>query len=571
MKALGHDERWSAVRDSAVALLLALGTAAFVAWQNSRLAVLWDLSYILENASRIASGQIPYRDFPFPYAPGTFLLQAAIVRLFGRAIIHHIVYTVLAGAAATALSFLVARVLLGSSPAARATALCLSAPLVVLGIYCIFPHPFYDPDCCLALLLLMALLIHVVRAGFPVARTLLLGVLCIVPLVIKQNIGLGFVVSMAGGALLLAVAGEDQRMRRGGRALLAGIGLGAVVAAAAVAMFFGIEDYYRWTVRYAAARRLPPLLDQFDIYREPLLAWWLLSLALALLLTRWRWRGKTIASAAAGIGLAAPWIYSICIFFTTDDPLEPEIDLLLLWPFVLATAVITIAIVVVRRRRFSAELLLPLAAVGAVHGALLSQSTWGSTYGIWPLLVVLLAWSIGCWRLPQPTMLIAAVIAAASMLNSGWDYVDNDRRLTYARVGEGEMRRSALRPLRGLRMRGPWLPAFEELVTFAEANIPRQAAILSMPGEDLFYFTTGRIPAFPIVMFDRTINPYSSVEISRLVDSRGTDWVIVKRSLQINGDPMPELGEVLRLLAPRFERVARLTNYDIYRRKGRNS
>src|SRR5436309_2110793 len=47
-------------------------TAGIVIWQSSRLAVLWDLSYVLENASRISLGDMPYRDFPFPYAPLTF-------------------------------------------------------------------------------------------------------------------------------------------------------------------------------------------------------------------------------------------------------------------------------------------------------------------------------------------------------------------------------------------------------------------------------------------------------------------------------------------------------------------
>ena len=54
--------------------------------------VLWDLSYILENATRISLGQIPYRDFPFPYAPLTFLLQAIIIRLCGRVVLQHYLY-----------------------------------------------------------------------------------------------------------------------------------------------------------------------------------------------------------------------------------------------------------------------------------------------------------------------------------------------------------------------------------------------------------------------------------------------------------------------------------------------
>ena len=71
-------------RDWMAALLLFLATAAVVVWQNSRLGVLWDLSYILENSYRVSLGDVPYRDFPLPYAPLTFLTQAALIKLTGR-------------------------------------------------------------------------------------------------------------------------------------------------------------------------------------------------------------------------------------------------------------------------------------------------------------------------------------------------------------------------------------------------------------------------------------------------------------------------------------------------------
>src|SRR5712664_3052857 len=80
---------WS---DWVTALLLFLATAAVVVWQNSRLGVLWDVSYILENSYRISLGDVPYRDFPFPYAPLTFLVQASIIKVAGRVFWHHIFY-----------------------------------------------------------------------------------------------------------------------------------------------------------------------------------------------------------------------------------------------------------------------------------------------------------------------------------------------------------------------------------------------------------------------------------------------------------------------------------------------
>ena len=99
---------------------LFLATAAFVFWQNTHLTVLWDLSYILENATRISLGQLPYRDFPFPYAPLTFLTQAAIIKLFGRAVLHHYLYASAAAGCATLLTWRILLRLLRQLAAARA-------------------------------------------------------------------------------------------------------------------------------------------------------------------------------------------------------------------------------------------------------------------------------------------------------------------------------------------------------------------------------------------------------------------------------------------------------------------
>jgi len=51
---------------------LFLASAAFTLWQNTRFAVLWDITYLLDTSYRISLGQLPYRDFPFAHAPLTF-------------------------------------------------------------------------------------------------------------------------------------------------------------------------------------------------------------------------------------------------------------------------------------------------------------------------------------------------------------------------------------------------------------------------------------------------------------------------------------------------------------------
>jgi len=85
--------------------VLFFATALVVVWQNFRLGVLWDLSYILENSYRISLGDIPYRDFPLAHAPVTFLIQAALIKLTGRVFFHHELYCAAVGGLATLLTW----------------------------------------------------------------------------------------------------------------------------------------------------------------------------------------------------------------------------------------------------------------------------------------------------------------------------------------------------------------------------------------------------------------------------------------------------------------------------------
>jgi hypothetical protein len=505
--------------------LLGLGSAAIVLWQNARLAILWDVSYVLENAARIAAGDVPYRDFPFPYAPLTFVVQAAIIRLFGRVYWHHVAYAVLACGAATALTYLVVRRFVP-----RMTAIFLTLPLVLLGIYCILPHPFYDPDACLAVVALLAALL----AG---RQPMLAGALCIVPLFVKQNIGLAFVAALL---LLLAI---ERRWR-----VVAGLAVGAAVAVALVAAIFGIGNYTTWTMAFAAARRLPPLRQMIAVYTDPIV-WW----GVACLLVALAWRRRFAAAF-----FVVPWLFIAYRFFASDDPNEREINLLRVWPLLLVVA--TIAALVAWRREEPMLRAIPLLVVATIHGTFLSQATWGSTYGIWPLLVILLAFVFRVAKMPP---FVAAIVAAVTLLSAA-HYLRIEGRLLYAKWNEGEMHASSLPSLRGLRMRGEWLPEFEELVAWTDAHVARDDGILFLPGEDLFTFATGRRPRFPVVMFDRTINPYSPAQIAELAAQRRIRWVIVKRRLQVNGTPYPELGDAIHLLRARYEPVTFLRNYVVW-------
>src|SRR5439155_23837975 len=170
------------------------------------------LSYVLENSYRISLGDIPYRDFPFPYPPLTFLIQAAIIKLTGRVFWHHIAYCAVMGGLATVLTWRILLNLLrtevGRSPSLP---FILTLPVILLGIYSVYPHPFYDPDCTLAILLAVLLLQQTERKPLSKLIPIFAGASLVIPLFVKQNTGLLF---FSSTVVLIAALIVWEKLRR---------------------------------------------------------------------------------------------------------------------------------------------------------------------------------------------------------------------------------------------------------------------------------------------------------------------------------------------------------------------
>ncbi len=576
-----HEPSWT-LRDSLAAVALFAASVAVILWQNAHVAVLWDLSYVLDSASRIATGQLPYRDFPLVHAPLTFLIHAAIIRLAGRVYFHHILYVAAVGGLSTVLAWrIVFRSLLGRVPQPFAIALLLAAPLGALGIYCVFPFPSYDCDCACSILVAIFLLQHLSNHSSFLQAAATGAALCL-PLFFKQNIGLPFLaVSIASILLVIALA----FFRRSSlstpnpeiaqlSAVLAGAIATLLVSLLLIQCTVGLGNYLHWTIQFAAQRRLPGLSDMLGVYRDPQLLWTLPCIATGLLLLRVRFAKARWAQFAAIALLAAPFIYTLSSLFIYDDADERGDTLLALWPMllILATALALIRFIQ-QRRNLTLRTFLPIIILVAINGTLMSQQLWGSTYAIWPLLIILAADLIAFLAAPDATAIspraaapAMAAIFSVTLLVCGAFYTASEERLSYAQLPDGPPVHSAFPQLVGVSTPGPYLANFDELLRYAQANIPASDGIILLPGEDPFYFATGRAAHFPVLLFDPATDPYSPAELAGEVQEHQIHWLIVKRELQIKEDPTPRSEATLNALVPTFTLVAHLRAYDIYKR-----
>lgn len=557
--------------------MLFLATAAFVLWQNSRVAVLWDVGYLLDTSWRIVLGQMPYRDFPLVHAPLTFLIQAGLMWVAGRHYLLAVVYAAVAGGLATLLAWrIVLRLLRATSligPMNWMAALLLAAPLTVLGIYSVYPHPIYDCDCALAILLAIVLLVRLgtqTDSGPHAAEALSAGAATVLPLFFKQNMGLPFLAAVAMGMLLLLAAEwvHTRSVRAIGRSqpalVLSGIAAAVLIALALISATAGLGNYLHWTVQFAAQRRLPGLGSMLAVYSQPAFVWTIPTLAAGLLLCHTRLISRLWARAAAFCLIAAPFAGSLIFLFLDDDADERADNLLALWPLLLLAAAVMGLLEL--RRGITLARFIPFFVLAAIHGTFLSQQLWGSTYALWPLLMVLVACVFATLPRPARSVAIAGTVAiSAAFVICGTLYAASLERLSYIKIPDELLERSSVPALRGMATRGNFLSNFEELVEFTAREIPPNDALVLFPGEDPFYFATERTPQFPVTLFDPTTDPYSATEMLAEARRRNVRWVIIKRVLQINENPLPESGLTMELVAQDFALYRRLKGYDVYR------
>jgi hypothetical protein len=565
-----HQERIQFSVNFVAAAFLFLVTAAFVLWQNRQVAILWDLGYLLDTSWRISLGQLPYRDFPLVHPPLTFLVQAGLIHLFGRHSFVQQLYAAIIGGLAALLTWRLLLTILQPRPWARLSAFLLALPLVFLGIYGIYPHPIYDCDCAFAILLALWMWMRSQRPGSGILQHCLTGASLILPIFFKQNIGLPFALVAAVGlaSVWLTQSLHARRLNppenRPILTILAAMASTALAALLLLQATVGLQNYLRWTVHFAASRRLPGFAEMLSVYQQPALLWMLPCFLVAIFLLA-KFPSKPWASVVAAALFSAPFVETLIFLLLNDDFDDRADSILALWPLILIAAAV-VAILALRKGLTLARIF-PFLILAAIHGTFLSQQLWGSTYSIWPLLILLIASLLATLPAPPWARPTLSAVISVSLLIAGGLYAVSHERLNYTDLNDGPVNQANLPALQGLSARGPYLANFEQLVLFAARDIPPQDPILLLPGEDPFYFATGRTPQFPVVIFDNTTDPYSPEQLLTEARTRHVRWIIWKTQMQSAAQPLPDPDRTLALIRQEFVLDQKLPGYDIYRRR----
>ena len=538
------------------ALLFAV-SAAFTFWRNTQVAVLVDISYVVNIATRIAAGDVPYAQFPLAQAPLAFLTQAVLIKAFGPHYVVQMAYATIVGGLATVVTYSIARRLIdGAVPHPTILAATLAIPLVPLGIYSIFPNPFYDPDTCFVVLAAIAAILAAIDRPSR-TRWLLAGALIAVPVFVKQNIGGAFLVVALGVLVVEAVARPSARA--GLRWCLVGFGVALGAELLALQLTVGIDHYLAWAWTFAMAGR-GVALDRINAFWDPSLIWpGVLILALA------------VATRALSMRLRTPVFVGVLLIALVARASIPIsfINVNALLPPVLVAASV-LALVGTARDGVRFETLLPLVLAGTAMGALMANGLLGSTFGIFPLLVLAIATlvrDLGRF-VEKPAQLapMTGVVLAVLLASAGAAYTLTNARLLFADMNApGPVVRSAFPSLAGLSARGPYIGDLDAILFWIRDNVPAEDPFVFLPGEDPAFYALGRRPRLPSVYFYDVANPYSPAEIARFADEVGLRWVFVKDRLQLVDEPPLEQSFIVAL-TEHATLVAQVGPYRVYRR-----
>lgn len=530
-----------------VGATLATASGFVVLWQSAHVAALFDLSFVANVAYRMAAGDVPYRDFPLPYPPLTFAVQAAIIRAVGPSYPVQIVYAVLLDAASAGLAYGVVLRIIGDWRAAAA--ICL--PLIALGVHDILPNPFYDADATVVMLVGIALALWAERTADP-RGWLAVGAVLPVAMLAKQNSGVTYMAAMLGAAVL--ARGSGARVALG--PLAVGVAVSALLLGTVLQFVAGMDNVVHWTVGFASARLgTSPGVLAWILVPAPLVGAGLLLTGAELQRVRAR-----LAPLIGRLLLVLP--FAVVFGVALVDPAAAPV--LQVWPLTLLAGCAA-GVVAIARGGVTLGRVLPFVIFTIVTAAFLSQGVRGSSYALWPLLAVALAEPVRTFLVDSPSALRSVLAAGVLVLGAGLSYTLTEQRLSFIYL-EGDVHASDTPALRGLSAAGPFVTELDDELLRIQTLVPATDALLAFPGEDPLYFALGRRPAFPLVQFDATTDPYTPAELRELRDRTGIRWVLLKRHLQLRV-PVANSDAKMAALIDGFELVDSTGPYDLYRRR----
>lgn len=527
-------------RSFVIPFLIASIAAVAVIVQTTRVTPLIDYTYQVEAAYRIYGGQMPYRDFFLVVPPGTYMVLAALMVLSGG--YSHIV-TVIFTAILAGINVLLLNEILSKLKIPFLIRMLLLSILPFTG-HGIYPWPNYDVYSGIAINALFYWLICTAannriapRFGF------FFGAAGATLILFKQNTGVAYCLGIIAVFFLTAV-----RFRKRQSFIL----LLSTVAGMAVFLLLSLgyivfnklgPAIVEQTINFAGSARQPMaavaiVKGQYIMYfltvirQLPFLLIFLIPLLIMKKRTGWL---PLVLNAGLFLFLAVLSIHGIVVIPSIKD--QYNMILLFSWVTVYSVYIIVLPFLWIRSKNLTTFLprIFPIAFLITAHATYLTHHIVGSSYGLWPIFVIMTGINIAVIQEAFPNIYCTPLIGLFCCFLFYILFMNYQSKQFFDYVSlDGKVGQSTTPRLAGAGTPGPWMNKLDQLLTYVAVHIPANDAVVTVPGEDPFYAATGRKNPLPILMFHRDINPLSSMDFPKYFAQKGVVWVIAKTETQLN-------------------------------------
>lgn len=533
-----------------IVLSLAAIAVVITTWMSLQTMPLVDYGYAVENGFNIFRGLTPYRDFQLVLSPGTYIVMALVMHFVGGfTVLSQLMLTMIVTFGTVAATSFIQRQLSTSTMLLRVVALL---PILVTGS-AIYTFPLYDLFV-IGSILLISLIIITAHSKDNTVLLLFAGICTPFTILFKQNTGLAFSVGVLFMYVLIVARDRNKKSLLNFLYILSGILIGGLAIVFGFLIAGSLYQFYDQTIVYPRTQRniIPTILfirDQYLVVVEYVRQSWLyVGIAVivgGLLVTLSRYRSQTLWNARLQKILQSILVVGnafLCISLVSPvfNPMRYHHTVLFFTTMAMICALIIVIDFLFKPSKQSrTQVVLAGSFVAAAHATYLSHGIVGSSYGVWPLIsiliysgVITLQKRISCipWKfLLYPWILLLTLLLTQSLITF-------ESHGFYQRYGE--VMRATHPRLVGLSIRGPWISEMEGIVSFIE-KLPAEDSFAFFPGEDPLYAITGRANPMPCVQFQSITCLTPPDEYLSLLNEKRVPWVIIKKVWQANVGPGP--------------------------------
>lgn len=550
-------------------------------WKSTQVTTLLvDYSYQIEAAYRITQGDIPYRDFFLVLTPGTYLLLAGFMLLFGG--YSHVLIVIICMLVTTSSILLTYTII---KPYTTNNIYLFGILLLPVTVQTIYPFPIYDYFVTLFVLIHLAYTTYNKKMPETPRMLLISGILASIPVFFKQNSGGLYLIGWFIVQTLLLLRYRTTKQLYVFSYALLGMLILPILFLFYLLATDSFHSFFYQTVTFPSQIKntqvaINIVIDQYTSVLRMLQEHnlYLLGLFLLTILSTTILKTHNNPKFIHKLKITSSFTLLILTIVPTIQLFLPSISEQA-YNYTIVTFSLTIfvlsslyfALSYYKKGFLSAPLSLTvLPIIFCCFGAYLSQHAVESTYSLWPFFVILLSVSFHFLTTIWKNISFTSIYIYVVFLLVVTILFAHSRGHYYKVFQPSSTALNAITyPLYGLTADDKQIQNMQNMFFYVEEQIPRQDTVLFLPGEDPFYAVTKRKNPTNMNQFHIATYPlFGDTQIVEKWNKKNITWIIVKTELQTpSGLGLAEIRDSFFKLNDYYETHTTIHGYEIFKKK----